>query len=56
MRVAVDGQPARTLHEGPIAARWNDLLLDCGAAAGHAARIDFVARGGAAPGRSRGWW
>jgi choline-sulfatase len=47
IRVAVDGQPARTLHEGPIAARWEDLLLDCGAAAGHAARIDFVARGGA---------
>ncbi len=47
VRVAVDGRPARTLHEGPIAARWNDLLLDCGAAAGHAARIDFVARGGA---------
>jgi choline-sulfatase len=48
VRVAVDGRPARTLHEGPIAARWNDLLLDCGDAAGHAARIDFVARGGAA--------
>ncbi|HXT95059.1 MAG TPA: sulfatase [Polyangia bacterium] len=47
VRVAVDGQPARTLHEGPIGSRWNDLLLDCGAAAGHAARIDFVARGGA---------
>ncbi len=48
VRVAVDGQPARTLHEGPITARWNDLLLDCGAAAGHAARIDLVTRGGAA--------
>ena len=48
VRVAVDGQPARTLHEGPIAARWTDLLLDCGEAAGHAARIDFVTRGGAA--------
>ncbi|HLK91597.1 MAG TPA: hypothetical protein VKZ18_17015, partial [Polyangia bacterium] len=47
VRVAVDGQPARTLHEGPIGARWNDLLLDCGAAAGHAARVDLVARGGA---------
>jgi choline-sulfatase len=47
VRVAVDGQPTRTLHEGPVSARWNDLLLDCGAAAGHAARIDFVARGGA---------
>jgi choline-sulfatase len=47
VRVAVDGQPTRTLHEGPVTARWNDLLLDCGAAAGHAVRIDFVARGGA---------
>ena len=48
VRVAVDGKPARTLYEGPIAARWNDLLLDCGEAAGHAARVDFVSRGGAA--------
>ncbi|HEX3905201.1 MAG TPA: sulfatase [Polyangia bacterium] len=47
VRVAVDGKPARTLYEGPIAARWNDLMLDFGEAAGHAARIDFVARGGA---------
>jgi choline-sulfatase len=47
VRVAVDGHPARTLHEGPIGARWNDLVLDCGDAAGHAARIDFIARGGA---------
>src|SRR5580693_4692054 len=36
VRVAVDGQPTRTLHEGPIGARWTDLLLDCGEAAGHA--------------------
>jgi choline-sulfatase len=48
VRVAVDGQRARTLHEGPIGARWNDLLLDLGAADGHAARIDLVTRGGAA--------
>jgi choline-sulfatase len=47
VRVAVDGKPVRTLHEGPIGARWTDLLLDCGGAAGHAARIDFVSRGGA---------
>jgi choline-sulfatase len=47
VHVAVDGQPARTLHEGPVTTRWNDLLLDCGAAAGHAVRIDLVARGGA---------
>ncbi|HEY6476553.1 MAG TPA: sulfatase [Polyangia bacterium] len=47
VRVAVDGAPARTLHEGPVTTRWNDLLLDCGAAAGHAARIDLVGRGGA---------
>jgi choline-sulfatase len=48
VRVAVDGAPARTLHEGPVSSRWNDVVLDLGAAAGHAARIDFVTRGGAA--------
>ncbi|HVZ87207.1 MAG TPA: hypothetical protein VHG72_09570, partial [Polyangia bacterium] len=47
VRVAVDGHPARTLHQGPIGAHWDDLVLACGDAAGHAARIDFVARGGA---------
>ena len=46
VRVAVDGAPTRTLHEGPIANHWTDLRLDLGAAAGHAARIDFVNRGG----------
>jgi arylsulfatase A-like enzyme len=46
VRVATDGQPARTLHEGKAGARWTDVLLDLGAAAGQAARIDLVARGG----------
>jgi len=47
VRVAIDGETVRTLHEGPLAGRWEDLQLDLGAAAGHAARIDFVTRGGA---------
>src|SRR5207249_3879662 len=46
VRVAVDGQPTRTLHEGPVKAEWTDLRLPLGAAAGQAARIDLVARGG----------
>jgi choline-sulfatase len=48
VRVAVDGQPTRTLHEDPLAARWEELRLDLGAAAGHAARIDFISHGGVA--------
>ena len=45
VRVAVDGKPARTLHQGTAGAAWRDLVLDAGDAAGHAARIDFVGRG-----------
>ncbi|HZL16680.1 MAG TPA: sulfatase [Polyangia bacterium] len=48
VRIAVDGQRTRTLHEDPLAARWEDLQLDLGAAAGHAARIDLISHGGAA--------
>jgi choline-sulfatase len=47
VRVAVDGQPARTVHEGPVANRWTDTLVDLGPAAERAARIDLVARGAA---------
>jgi arylsulfatase A-like enzyme len=47
VRVAADGAPTRTLHQGQAAARWTDVVLDLGAAAGQAARIDLVARGGA---------
>ena len=45
IRVAVDGAPARTLHEGPVGAGWNDVVVDLGAAAGRAARIDLIGRG-----------
>jgi arylsulfatase A-like enzyme len=46
VRVAVDGQPTRTLHEGPAKAEWTDVRLPLGAASKQAARIDLVARGG----------
>jgi arylsulfatase A-like enzyme len=46
VRVAVDGQPTRTLHQGPVQAAWTDVRLPLGAAAGQAARIDLIARGG----------
>ncbi len=45
VRVAVDGKPVRTLHQGTAGGSWRDLLLDAGDAAGHAARIDLVGRG-----------
>lgn len=45
VRLAVDGKPARTLHQGNAGGQWQDLLLEAGEAAGRAARIDFVARG-----------
>jgi arylsulfatase A-like enzyme len=44
-QVAVDGQPARTVHEGNVGAGWTDTLVDLGAAGGQAARIDLIARG-----------
>jgi len=43
-QVAVDGSPARTVHEGNVAATWSDALVDLGAASGQAARIDLTAR------------
>ena len=44
VRVAVDGQRTRTVHEGPVGAQWTDTVVDLGAAGGEAARIDLVAR------------
>jgi arylsulfatase A-like enzyme len=44
VRVATDGQPARTVHEGRAGAAWSDVLLDLGAP-GRAVRVDLVARG-----------
>jgi arylsulfatase A-like enzyme len=48
VQVAVDGQPARTVHEGQASpGRWSDVVVDLGAAAaGQAARVDLGARGG----------
>jgi arylsulfatase A-like enzyme len=46
VRVAVDGQKTRTLHEGKTTAGWTDVALPLGAAGTQAARIDLVARGG----------
>jgi arylsulfatase A-like enzyme len=45
VQVAVDGQPARTVHEGNVGAGWTDAVADLGAAGGQAARIDLIARG-----------
>jgi arylsulfatase A-like enzyme len=47
VRVAVDGQRARTLHEGPAKVGWTDVALPFGAVSNQAARIDLVARNGA---------
>ena len=46
VRVSVDGQRPRTLHEGRTTAAWTDVVLPLGAASNQAARIDLVARGG----------
>ncbi|HEV3032369.1 MAG TPA: sulfatase [Polyangia bacterium] len=46
VRVAVDGQPLRTLHEGNAKSAWTDVLLPLGVASKQAARIDLVAHGG----------
>ena len=46
IRVAVDGTPVRTLHQGTAEAHWTDTSVDLGAAGGQAARIDLIARGG----------
>jgi choline-sulfatase len=44
-QVAIDGQPARTVHEGNVGASWSDALVDLGGAGGQAARVDLIARG-----------
>jgi choline-sulfatase len=46
VRVSVDGQRPRTLHEGRTTAAWTDVALPLGAASSQAARIDLIARGG----------
>jgi choline-sulfatase len=46
VRVSVDGQRPRTLHEGRTTAAWTDVALPLGAASNQAARIDLIARGG----------
>ncbi|HET6149543.1 MAG TPA: sulfatase [Polyangia bacterium] len=46
VRVAVDGQPARIVYEGHAGKEWADAAADLGLAAGRAARIDLIARGG----------
>jgi choline-sulfatase len=45
VRVAIDGQPATTVYEAPVADGWTDAVVDLGAAAGKAARIDLIGRG-----------
>ncbi|HVZ71677.1 MAG TPA: sulfatase [Polyangia bacterium] len=46
VRLAVDGQPLRTLFEGRATTEWANLRLPLDAAAMQAARIDLVARNG----------
>src|SRR6185436_8333238 len=46
VRLAVDGQPLRTLYEGYAKTSWQDLRLPLDAGAGQAARLDLVARDG----------
>ena len=53
VRVAVDGQPTRTLYRAHAGKGWTDALIDLGAASGQAARIDLVARGEAVWGDPR---
>jgi arylsulfatase A-like enzyme len=46
VRVAVDGQPTRIVHQARAGKGWTDAAIDLGAASGRAARLDLVARGG----------
>jgi arylsulfatase A-like enzyme len=46
VRVAVDGKPARQLLDAAATGGWTEAALPLGDAAGHAARIDLVSRGG----------
>ena len=46
VRVSVDGQAPRQLLDAEASSRWSEVSLPLGAAAGQAARIDFIAHGG----------
>jgi len=46
VRVAVDGQPTRTIYQARAGQSWVDTAVELGAAVGRAARIDLIARGG----------
>ncbi len=46
VRVAVDGQQVRQLQDAVATAKWTDVSLPLGAAAGQAVRIDLISRGG----------
>jgi choline-sulfatase len=46
VRVAIDGQPPKQLLDVVAGGKWTDVTLPLGAAAGQAARIDLVSRGG----------
>lgn len=46
VRLAVDGQPARTIHEAQATSAWTEASIELGAGARQAARIDLVSRGG----------
>jgi arylsulfatase A-like enzyme len=46
VRVGVDGQPTRTIYQARAGSTWVDTAVELGAAAGRAARIDLIARGG----------
>lgn len=47
VRVAVDGQAPKQLLDAAAGTQWTDATLPLGGAAGRAARIDLVSRGGA---------
>jgi arylsulfatase A-like enzyme len=44
VRVAVDGQPTRTVFTSGVDTKWTPALVELGAAAGQAARIDLVSQ------------
>src|SRR6185503_4000362 len=43
VRVAVDGQPARAVHEAAAATAWTNAVVDLGVTSAQAVRIDLVA-------------
>jgi len=46
VRVSVDGQKPRVLLDAVSDTKWTDATLPLGAAAGQAARVDLISRGG----------